>query len=62
MKTNEIKDTISCWIATRINGASAGMACNGYVNIELIKELDKRIKPLINDYENTKETTKRPRG
>lgn len=40
-------DTIRCWIATRINGASASMGCGGNISVVLLKELDKRIKPLL---------------
>jgi hypothetical protein len=40
-------DTINCWIATRINGASASMACNGNISLQLLKMLDEKIKPLI---------------
>jgi hypothetical protein len=42
-----IDDTISCWIATRINGASASLACDGNISIPLLKELDKKIMPLV---------------
>ena len=34
------KDTISCWIATRINGASASMACDGNISIPLLRLMD----------------------
>ena len=40
-------DTINCWIATRINGASASMACDGNISVQLLKMLDEKIKPLI---------------
>jgi len=40
-------DTISCWIATRINGSSASMACDGNISVPLLKELDKKIMPLV---------------
>lgn len=40
-------DTISCWIATRINGASASMACDGNISTELLKMLDEKIMPLV---------------
>ena len=40
-------DTISCWIATRINGVSATLACDGNISIELLKMLDEKILPLI---------------
>jgi len=40
-------DTINCWIATRINGASASMACDGNISLQLLKMLDEKIKPLI---------------
>lgn len=38
------KDTIDCWIATRINGASASMACGGNVSIPLLKIFDAMCK------------------
>ena len=41
------KDTISCWIATRTNGASASMACNGNISMKLLSVLDEKIKPLL---------------
>ena len=37
-------DTINCWIATRINGASASLACDGNIGVELLRELDEKIK------------------
>jgi hypothetical protein len=40
-------DTIDCWIATRINGSSASMACDGNISVQLLKMLDEKIKPLI---------------
>lgn len=40
-------DTIHCWIATRINGASASMACDGNISMQLLKMLDEKILPLI---------------
>jgi hypothetical protein len=40
-------DTISFWVATRINGASASMACDGNVSVQLLKMLDEQIMPLI---------------
>ena len=40
-------DTINCWIATRINGISACMACDGNISLQLLKMLDEKIKPLI---------------
>ncbi len=40
-------NTIGCWIATRINGASASMACDGNVSTHLLKMLDEEILPLI---------------
>ena len=45
-------DTISCWIATRINGASASMACTGNVSTTLLKELDSKVLPLIKKENN----------
>ena len=33
----EHDDTIGCWIATRINGASASLACDGNISIVLLK-------------------------
>jgi hypothetical protein len=41
--TYAAKDTLSCWVATRINGASASMACDGNVSMELLKALDNQI-------------------
>lgn len=42
-------DTIGCWIATRINGASASLACDqGNINMTLLKQLDEKILPLLN--------------
>ena len=49
-KLNELlkhDDTIGCWISTRINGVSATLACDGNISIELLKQLDKKILPLI---------------
>lgn len=40
-------DTILCWIRTRLNGASASMACDGNISLVLIKELDKLIMPYV---------------
>jgi len=40
-------DTLSCWIATRINGSSASMACDGNISMPLLKELDEKIMPLV---------------
>ena len=40
-------DTLRCWIATRINGSSASMACDGNISIPLLNELDKKIMPLV---------------
>jgi len=36
-----LKDTISCWEATRINGASASLACDGNISISLLKAFDR---------------------
>jgi len=36
-----INDTLSCWRATRINGASASLACDGNISIPLLKAFDK---------------------
>ena len=41
-----IKDTLNCWVATRINGASASMACDGNISIDLIKAFDRVRKEL----------------
>lgn len=38
--TGEIADTLRCWKATRINGASASLASDGDVNGPLIKAFD----------------------
>lgn len=43
-----IDDTISCWIATRLKGSSASMACDGNISTPLLNELDNRVLPLIN--------------
>lgn len=43
------EDTILCWIATRINGSSPSMASEGNISFVLLKELDKRILPLIKE-------------
>lgn len=45
-------DTINCWIATRINGASASMACNGNISSQLLKMLDEKILPLVKKVES----------
>ena len=42
-----IEDTLDCWIATRINGASASMSCDGNISLPLLKEFDEKIMPLI---------------
>jgi len=40
-----VKDSIGCWVATRINGASAGMGCSGYlVDVDLLKIFDEKMK------------------
>jgi len=36
-----LKDTLSCWEATRINGASASLACDGNISIDLLKAFDR---------------------
>ena len=41
------EDTISCWIATRLNGASASLACDGNISSVLLKELDKKMMPYV---------------
>ena len=41
--------TFSCWTATRINGASASLACDGNVSIPLLRGLD----DLFNENLNT---------
>lgn len=35
-----LEDTMSCWVATRLNGASASMACDGNISIPLIRAFD----------------------
>ena len=40
------EDTMRCWIATRINGASASMACDGEINMHLLSLLDRHIGDL----------------
>jgi hypothetical protein len=40
-------DTIMFWIATRTNGVSASMACDGNISVQLLKMLDDKILPLI---------------
>ncbi len=53
---NILKSTTSCWIATRLNGASASMACDGTIDLDLLHYLDKQYpqpntqpKPPTND-------------
>ena len=38
---HSLKDTLSCWRATRLNGASSSMACEGNVCVPLLKAFDK---------------------
>ena len=38
--THAAGDTIGCWVATRLNGASASMACDGNISMVLLKSLD----------------------
>ena len=46
-----LRGTISCWIATRINGASASMACDqAPVDIELLRYLDKKFSAMVRDH------------
>tara|TARA_R110000796_G_scaffold97757_1_gene204987 strand:+ start:984 stop:1163 length:180 start_codon:yes stop_codon:yes gene_type:complete len=40
---SELNDTINCWVATRINGASASIGCYGNINMQLLKMLDEKI-------------------
>jgi len=40
-------DTISCWIATRLNGASESLACEGNISIPFLKLLDDKIMPYV---------------
>lgn len=35
-----LNDTFSCWRATRINGASASLACEGNIVLPLLKVFD----------------------
>jgi len=42
-----VDDTINCWIATRLNGASASLACDGNISMVLLKELDTKIMPYV---------------
>ncbi len=41
------RDTLSCWVSTRINGASASLACEGNVSIPLLNLMDSMILPLV---------------
>lgn len=41
------RDTVSCWIATRLNGASASMACDGNISRSFMKALDERLLPIL---------------
>jgi hypothetical protein len=42
---DSVKDSLNCWIATRINGASASMGCSGhYVDSEIVKLLDEILR------------------
>lgn len=34
------KHTLSCWVATRLNGCSASISCDGNISVPLIKLLD----------------------
>jgi len=36
-------DTISCWIATRLNCASASLACEGNISLTLLRTLDDKL-------------------
>jgi hypothetical protein len=38
--SHSLEDTLSCWTATRINGASASMASEGNVCVPLLKAFD----------------------
>lgn len=42
-----LRDTLSCWKATRINGASASMVCDGNVSVELLRALDEVAKTAV---------------
>ena len=41
------EDTISCWISTRLNGASASLACDGNISQVLLKALDERMMEYV---------------
>jgi len=48
------KDTFRCWEATRINGSSASLACDGNISIPLLRLLDEKIKPILKSKEDKK--------
>ena len=39
-----LKETLSCWKATRINGASASLACEGNISLPLLRAFDEIAK------------------
>ncbi len=48
-----LDDTFNCWSRTRINGASASLACDGNVCVPLLKYFDK-VRKLSNQTGETK--------
>lgn len=48
LEEHVISSTLSCWVATRINGGSASMSCDGNVSIPLMKIFDD-IKERVTD-------------
>ena len=39
-----LDETLSCWKATRINGASASLGCEGNICLPLLKAFDKVVE------------------
>jgi len=48
-----LDDTIFCWKATRLNGSSASLACDGNISIRLLRAFDEIAKEI-----NTQERLK----
>jgi hypothetical protein len=44
-----VEDTLSCWVSTRVNGASASLACDGNISIPLIRAMDKYLEDHIDN-------------
>jgi len=38
--SHSVKNTMSCWIETMINGAGASLSCDGNICIPLLKAFD----------------------